>query len=167
MEEPAMKTHPRLALPRLALAAVMLTALGGASVASAADPVAAAEGCARQFEVAQRTDMESFRDFEEEIWLAGHDPAAITIFASGARRQGIDAIAAALHPHFVNKNAVWSWTELFRNVDGCSTGYILYDATYDIPSIGFHQRALTSVTYIHQGERWLSIADQGTPLPGG
>jgi hypothetical protein len=82
-----------------------------------------------------------------------------------ARRQGIDAIAAALHPHFVNKTAVWSWIELYRFVDGCSTGYILYDATYDIPSIGFHQRALTSVTYIHDGSKWLSIADQGTLLP--
>jgi len=36
---------------------------------------------------------------------------------------------------------------------------------YDIPSIGFHQRALTSVTYIHKGDNWLSIADQGTLLP--
>ena len=56
--------------------------------------------------------------------------------------------------------------ELYRFVDGCSTGYILYDAIYDIPSIGFHQRALTSVTYIHVGGGWLSIADQGTLLPG-
>jgi hypothetical protein len=71
----------------------------------------------------------------------------------------------ALHPHFVNKTAVWSWIELYRFVDGCSTGYILYDATYDIPSIGFHQRALTSVAYIHEGRKWLSIADQGTHLP--
>ena len=139
--------------------------------ATAATPIAAAEGnataagCARQFEEAQRIDMESFRDFDEATWLAGHHPEAITIFASGARRQGIDSIAATMHSHFVNKVAVWSWIELYRFVDGCSTGYILYDATYDIPSIGFHQRALTSVTYIHQGGRWVSIADQGTLLP--
>ena len=156
----AIATTPtvRLALPAL------LTAIF-ASPAFAADPVRTADGCAREFEEAQRVDMESFRDFDEPTWLAGHHPEAITIFASGARRQGIDAIAAALHSHFVNKTAVWSWTELYRFVDGCSTGYILYDATYDIPSIGFHQRALTSVTYVHEGGRWLSIADQGTLLP--
>ena len=152
---------------RVALAAAMLVAIAAAPGAVAADATANAEGCARQFDEAQRVDMESFRDFDEATWLAGHDPDAITIFASGARRQGIEAIAAALHPHFVNKTAVWSWTELFRNVVGCSTGYILYDATYDIPSIGFHQRALTSVTYIHKGDKWLSIADQGTLLPQG
>jgi hypothetical protein len=28
-----------------------------------------------------------------------------------------------------------------------------------------HQRSLTSVTYIHKGDTWLSIADQGTLLP--
>jgi len=148
---------------RLALSAALLTI--SASTAFAAEPVRTADGCAREFDEAQRVDMESFRDFDEPTWLAGHHPEAITIFASGARRQGIDAIAAALHPHFVNKTAVWSWIELYRFIDCCSTGYILYDATYDIPSIGFHQRALTSVTYTHEGGKWLSIADQGTLLP--
>ena len=46
-------------------------------------------------------------------------------------------------------------------VDGCHSAFILYDATYDIPSIGYHQRTLTGVTYTHDGNRWLSIADQG------
>jgi hypothetical protein len=160
-----MLTIPKTSTIRLTLASALLAASAVVPCASAADPVRTAAGCAREFEEAQRVDMESFRDFDEPTWLAGHHPEAITIFASGARRQGIDAIAAALHPHFVNKTAVWSWIELYRFVDGCSTGYILYDATYDIPSIGFHQRALTSVTYIHDGGKWLSIADQGTLLP--
>jgi uncharacterized protein DUF4440 len=146
---------------RSALAAALLAA--GVSGIARAD--GNATGCAREFDEAQRVDMESFRDFDEATWLAGHHPEAITIFASGARRQGIDAIAATMHSHFVNKTAVWGWTELYRFVDGCSTGFILYDATYDIPSIGFHQRALTTVTYVRQGGKWLSIADQGTLLP--
>jgi hypothetical protein len=108
--------------------------------------------------------MESFRDFDEETFRAGHDPRAVTVFASGAVRFGIDAIMAALHPHFVNRNAVWSWTELYRVVDGCKSAFILYDTNYDIPSAGFHQHALTGVTYTHVGDKWLSIADQGTLL---
>ena len=145
----------------LALVALFVASAVVSSGAAAGN----ATGCARQFDEAQRIDMESFRDFDEATWLTSHHPEAITIFASGARRQGIDAIAATLHGHFVNKNAVWSWTELYRFVDGCATAYIVYDTTYDIPSIGFHQHALTSVTYIHQGGKWLSIADQGTLLP--
>jgi Domain of unknown function (DUF4440) len=159
-----MAVTPETPTVGLALCAALFGMTAAAPIA-AAEGNATAAGCARQFEEAQRIDMESFRDFDEATWLAGHHPEAITIFASGARRQGIDSIAATMHSHFVNKTAVWSWTELYRFVDGCSTGYILYDATYDIPSIGFHQRALTSVTYIHQGGRWLSIADQGTLLP--
>jgi hypothetical protein len=155
-----------LRLRHLLLAVGLVIALGGVSAASASDPAGsdAAEGCARQFELAQKTDMESFRDFDEETFRAGHDPRAVTVFASGAVRFGIDAIMAALHPHFVNRNAVWSWTELYRVVDGCKSAFILYDTNYDIPSAGFHQHALTGVTYTHVGNRWLSIADQGTLL---
>lgn len=139
-------------------------ALGSTSVASETDERAAARGCAAQFERAQRTDMESFRDYDAETFRAVHHPDAITIFASGAVRTGIDAIMTALGPHFTNREAVWSWTEIYRVVDGCKSAFILYDATYDIPSIGFHQRTLTGVTYTHRGNKWLAIADQGTYL---
>jgi hypothetical protein len=145
----------------MAVAVGVLLALTGVSAASASDP---ALGCAEQFELAQRTDMESFRDYDRETFREGHDPRAVTVFASGAVRYGIDAIMAALEPHFANREAIWAWTELYRVVDGCKSAFILYDATYDIPSIGYHQRTLTGVTYTHDGNRWLAIADQGTYL---
>ena len=148
---------------RLLLAGALVVTLSGAT-AAAADSTAAA-GCARQFEEAQRIDMESFRDYDAEAFRAGHHPDAITVFASGARRVGVDAIMAALAPHFADREAIWAWTELYRVVDGCRSGFILYDTTYDIPSIGFHQHALTGVTYTHAGDKWLAIADQGTLIP--
>jgi len=160
--------HARLG--RIAIAAALLGALTTVpAAASASDETVTAQGCAAQFEVAQRTDMESFRDYDEATFRAGHDARAVTMFASGAVRYGIDAIMAALHRHFVNREPLWSWKELYRVVDGCKSAFILYDAVYDIPSIGYHQRTLTGVTYTHAGDRWLSIADQGTYLeaPGG
>jgi hypothetical protein len=153
---------------RIALSSAALIAAGALSV-SAVSGSTAAEGCARQFEEAQRADMESFRDYDRETFRAGHHPDAVTIFASGAVRYGIDSIMATLESHFANREAIWAWTEKYRVVDGCKSAFILYDATYDIPSIGYHQRTLTGVTYTHDGDRWLSIADQGTYLeaPGG
>jgi hypothetical protein len=155
----------------IALAVGVLLMLTGVSVAAASESgngrgTAAgwAQGCAEQFEVAQRTDMESFRDYDRETFRAGHDPRAVTIFASGAVRYGIDSIMNTLEFHFANREAIWAWTELHRVVDGCKSAFILYDATYDIPRIGYHQRTLTGVTYTHDGNRWLSIADQGTYL---
>lgn len=124
-----------------------------------------AQGCARQFDVAQRVDMESFRDYDAETFRAGHDDRAITVFASGARRVGIDAIMQALAGHFQGRQAIWSWTEIYRVVDGCKSAFILYDTVYELPSIGFRQHALTGVTYTHDGSKWLAIADQGTLLP--
>jgi hypothetical protein len=131
---------------------------------AAADSTGSAAGCAAQFEEAQRLDMESFRDYDADTFRAGHHPDAVTIFASGAVREGVDAIMAALAPHFAKREAKWTWTEIYRVVDGCRTAFILYDATYEIPSIGYHQRTLTGVTYTHSGDKWLSIADQNTYL---
>ncbi len=123
-----------------------------------------ARRCEQKFDEAQRVDMESFRDFDAETFREGHDPEAVSIFPSGFMATGIDEIMTALNGHFTNENAVWSWTELNRRVDGCKTAFIVYDATYDIPSAGFHQRALTVVTYIYERGHWLSIMDQGTML---
>ena len=145
----------------MAMAVGVLFALTGVSTALAEGW---AQGCAEQFELAQRTDMESFRDYDRETFREGHDPRAVTIFASGAVRFGIDSIMNTLEFHFANREAIWAWNELYRVVDGCKSAFILYDATYDIPRIGFHQRTLTGVTYTHDGNRWLSITDQGTYL---
>lgn len=121
--------------------------------------------CARQFEVAQRMDMESFRDYDADTFRAVHDERAITVLGSGATLVGIDAIMTAFTSHFANREARWSWTERYRVVDGCSSAYILYETVYEIPRIGFRSRALTGVTYTYDRGKWLAIADQGTPLP--
>jgi hypothetical protein len=146
----------------VAAAAMALTLTAASAPTAEADHIS--KGCAAQFERAQRTDMESFRDYDAETFRSVHHPDAVTIFASGAVRYGIDQIMTALASHFTNREAIWAWTELYRIVDGCNSAFILYDATYDIPSVGYHQRTLVGVTYTHKGNRWVSIADQSTYL---
>ena len=123
-----------------------------------------ADPCAERFEAAQRVDMESFRDFDAETFRDSHHPDAVTAFAAGEVRHGVDAIMEALQQHFRDREAIWAWTELYRVIDDCRSAFILYEATYDIPSIGYHQRTLTGVTYSYDGQRWLAIADQSTYL---
>jgi hypothetical protein len=118
--------------------------------------------CAAQFERAQRTDIESFQRYDAETFRAIHHPDAVTIFASGDAFYGVDEIMNALSRHFRDREALSTWTEVYRIVDGCNSAFILYDSTYTIPSIGYHQRTLTGVTYTYQHNRWLGIADQGT-----
>ena len=132
--------------------------------AFAAD-TAEAEGCARQFELAQRMDMESFRDYDAETFRAVHDERAVSIFASGHAFYGIDAIMTALGSHFANREAQWSWVEKYRVVDGCKSAYILYETVYEIPRVGYRARALTGVGYTHKGGHWVAVSDQGTALP--
>jgi hypothetical protein len=69
------------AIASLGLAAAVLLAVPTVAAANGGDG-GAMRRCARQFEQAQRTDMESFRDFDRDTWVAGHDDA-ITIFTTG------------------------------------------------------------------------------------
>lgn len=157
---------PSTSLRRVLIAGGMAACvLSNVSASPQLDAPLLAAGCARQFETAQRIDMESFRDYDAETFRAGHHPDAVTVFASGGVRYGIDAIMEALRSHFENREGVWAWTERYRVVDGCKSAYILYETTYDIPSVGFHQRALTGVSYTYHRGKWLAIADQGTHLP--
>ena len=137
------------------------------STAEGADAASArlARGCERAFDAAQRRDMESFRDYDAATWRAVHDPAAVSIFASGARIAGIDKIIAALARHFADREAGFTWKELNRRVDGCRTAFIEYETVYRIDRVGFYQRALTVVTYTFSHGRWVVIMDQGTLLP--
>lgn len=170
------RTSALIAVSMLALStattAFASTPASDAAASSAAQPAASGwvddiltRICARQFDVAQRMDMESFRDYDAETFRAVHDERAITVFDSGGVRIGIDAIMTALASHFTNREAKWSWTERHRVVDGCNSAYILYETVYEIPRIGYRQKALTGVTYTHDGRKWLAIADQGTKLP--
>ena len=86
----------------------------------------------RRFEEAQRTDMESFRDFDRETWRNVHTEDAVSIFPSGAVVQGRDAIVDALASHFDDEEAIFTWTERLRTVNRCRTAYILYDTVYEI-----------------------------------
>ena len=156
--------NPGSGKPMSALACVILLGAGIAP-AIASGPSHAERRCARQFEAAQRMDMESFRDYDADTFRAIHTDDAITVFASGDTFVGIDAIMTALRGHFENREAIWEWSERYRTVQGCRTAYILYQTTYSIPSIGFVQRALTGVSYTYKHGAWLGVADQGTLLP--
>lgn len=160
-----MRTRTRLAIAGLTLVAAAAAATP-ALAGTGSDERSSDRRCARQFDHAQREDMESFRDYDLPTWLAGHDDDAITVVANGVWFQGRDRIGEVMRSHFVDREAIWSWTELTRAVDGCRTATILYDTTYAIPSANFSQRAYTSVVYTYKQGKWLSVIDQGTRVAG-
>ncbi|MGW6198636.1 hypothetical protein ACWF0M_20985 [Kribbella sp. NPDC055110] len=142
--------------------ALVVPAVAGASATGAVPDEA--RTCAQKFDQAQRTDMESFRDFDRDTWLRGHDTGVVSIVADGRVRVGLDAVAQASLPRFTSKDSVWSWTEITRKVDGCSTGFIVYTTKYAIPRLDYWFTAVTTVTYEYRHGRWLVILDQGTLL---
>lgn len=161
-----MRTKIRLAIAGLTVAAAVGAATPALAAGGGSDERQSERRCARQFDEAQRVDMESFRDYDLPTWTASHDDDAITVLANGVWFQGRDRIAQVLSGHFTGREAQWTWTELTRAVDGCRTATILYDATYAVPSTGFSQRSYVSVTYTYKRGKWLSVIDQSTPVAG-
>ncbi|MEV8377547.1 hypothetical protein AB0P21_32720 [Kribbella sp. NPDC056861] len=136
------------------------TATTDSSTATASRP----KTCAQKFDQAQRTDMESFRDFDWPTWIAGHSKHVVSIIADGRTRIGLDAVATASRPRFVSKDSVWSWTETTRRVNGCDSAFIVYTTKYAIPRLDYWFTAVTTVSYEYQRGRWLVVLDQGTLL---
>jgi ketosteroid isomerase-like protein len=120
--------------------------------------------CATEFEATQRADMESFAAYDANAFRAVHHPEAVTINRRGDLARGIEQIMAAAAEHFQRREAIFTWNELHRFVDGCRTAFIMYEARYRIEASGYDVRSIVSVTYVHERGRWLAIADQGTPL---
>ncbi|MDX6283141.1 MAG: hypothetical protein QOH03_4212 [Kribbellaceae bacterium] len=155
----------RRAASLLTAVAAIIAVPGAANAAATHDGKSAqAKTCAQKFDKAQRTDMESFRDFDRDKWLAGHDKGVVSIVADGRVRVGLDAVAEASKPRFISKDSVWSWTEMTRKVDGCKTGFIVYTTKYAIPCLDYWFTAVTAVTYEYKHGRWLTVLDQGTLL---
>lgn len=136
----------------IALALCVLTAEAGAAESITTQ-------CAQQFDVAQKSNMEAFRDYDKDTFYNLRDDKAAAIFSSGYAFFGRDNIMKALSGHFSNKKAVWRWEEKYRFVDGCKTAFIVYDAHYD------SEHSFTSVTFTYSNDKWQVVKDQGTLLP--
>jgi len=160
-----MGSRIRPAVAAIALAVVTTAMVPVVAFAGDEDAQPEAVGCANQLDDALRQDMESFRDFDAEAFRAGHDERAVTVFPSGRIAVGVEEIMRLLGPHFQNRNAVWTWTELGRVVEGCKAAFVYYDATYAIPSQGFSQHQRVATTWTREGGSWLAIADTNTLAP--
>ena len=86
--------------------------------------------CATDFEATQRTDMESFAAFDAKAFRAVHHPEAVAINRRGQVARGIEQIMAAATEHFERREAIFTWNELHRFVDGCRSAFIVYTARY-------------------------------------
>jgi hypothetical protein len=116
------------------------------------------------FEDAQRTDMESFRDYDRETWRRGHTVDAVSVLPNGTVLVGRDEIVTALDRHFSEREATWSWTELSRRIDAGRAAHILYETRYESGRHRISVHALTGVTWSLRDDEWLVVCDQGTRL---
>ena len=155
--------------PSMLALAVLRAGLVGVAPASVAAPTShdlarhASMRCAAKFELAQRQDMESFRDYDAVRFADVHHRDAVTVFSNGRVATGRDEIMKILRDHFTQKVGIWSWTELHRDVYRCKSATIIYDAVYEVPSEEYRSETITTVTYSFVRGRWLAVLDASAP----
>jgi len=161
-------------LTKFALAGAVVTTFAALAIPNVAGASPEAENaatesrehrrCERQFDDAQRQDMESFRDRDRDAFRAIHHPNAIAVYTGGTVHKGIDQIMADAEETFSIPDYTWEWTEMQREVVGCTTGTIVYDVYFKSESLHVSSHFRIGVTYTREHGRWLGLIDQTTKL---
>lgn len=159
----------------LGVAIVALTAVPSAAAATelagptATDPAAAdpqwfGPGCENRFDQAVETYRATFpaRDLDTLGTLL-HEQITV-VLADGTIVLGRDAAIEALTPFFQDPRWTQTFDEVTRVVNGCRSGFILFDSVLSFPS-GFTQHTLIGLTFTFDHGRWLILHDQLTLLP--
>lgn len=168
-----MRNRIRTALLGLTIVALVAapSAAGAAQTAettgsepAAADPQWLSVACEQRFDQAVQTYRATFpaRDLDTLGDLL-HEQVTV-VLANGKIVLGRDAAIEALTPFFEDPRWTQTFDEVTRVVNGCRSGFILFDSVLSFPS-GFTQHTLIGLTFTFDRGRWLILHDQVTLLP--
>ena len=153
-----MSVRHRLAAVGLAL--VTLGVLG----APASAATGGGAGCARQFDAAVGRYLSTTDDRDAAAFNRLLHEDVVGILPGGTVFTGKAELAGFIDSFFARTD----WTQTFslrhKAVDGCSTGFVLFDSVYAEPAAGYHQQLAIGLTWTRENGRWLVLADQNTEV---
>lgn len=122
-------------------------------------------GCGARFDAAVRayvttTDRRDARGFNALL-----DPDATVIFANGSLLSGRTQVAAFITDFFADPGWTQTFTELTRHVEGCSTGFVLFDSVYSVPADNRVSPLVIGVSFTYDHGRWLVLHNQDSNGP--
>lgn len=149
---------------KYAIALAVATVLGALVVPAAATAHGKNRGCERQFDAAViRFD---------EVFLARNLPATMSFYHKDTTQIGangaVRATKAAVEANFAGLfgfEFVATFPEVKRVVNGCETAVLIVDFRLEIPSVGFRDHFLNTLTFVREHGRWQILADVSTRLP--
>jgi hypothetical protein len=164
---------------RLVGGAVLAVAvMGSATTAIAAPPAlqpavsadsgsasGADRGCSRQFDTAvgqyvETTDRRDARGFNALL-----DRDVTIMFANGGVLYGKAQSANFITSFFADPGWTQTFRELTRHVEGCRTGFVLFDSVYSVPAQNRVVPLVIGVTFTRDHGHWLVLHNQDSNGP--
>lgn len=142
------------------LATVAVLPAGSAAGAEPSKASVSARGCERQFDAAVRAyvRMTDRRDADGFGALLHDDFTGI--FPDGEVLAGKDEAMEFFRGFFADPSWTQTFTTLRSTVQGCNTGFVLFDSIYEQPGVRVH--LVIGVSWTREHGRWLVVQDQNT-----
>lgn len=90
--------------------------------------------CAAQFNQAVRAYVKTTQTRNARGFNALLDQDATVIFANGGVLSGKKEVAAFITGFFADPGWTQTFTKLHQHVEGCRTGFVLFDSIYSVPA---------------------------------
>jgi SnoaL-like protein len=128
-------------------------------------PTTSAPQCARQFDRAVAAYVRTTDRRDAAGFNALLHPDVTIIFANGGVLAGKPDSAAFIDDFFADPGWTQTFHELRRSVQGCRTGFVLFDSVYAVPAQNRTAPLVIGVTFTYAHGTWLVLHNQDSTGP--
>ena len=120
-------------------------------------------GCERSFDRAVTAYVETTDERDADGFAALLYDDVTAVFANGGVLYGKDETMGFIEPFFEAPGWTQTFDELIRHVEGCRSGFVLFDSVYsedgtDVPLV-------IGLTFTRERGRWLVLQNQDSSGP--
>ena len=120
-------------------------------------------GCERSFDRAVDAYVETTDERDADGFAALLHEDVTAIFANGGVLYGKDQTMGFIEPFFEAPGWTQTFDELTRHVEGCRSGFVLFDSVYT--EDGTEVPLVIGLTFTRERGRWLVLQNQDSSGP--
>lgn len=121
--------------------------------------------CRYQFDGVVRAYVKTTQAHDAADFNALLDRDATVIFANGGVLSGKKEVAGFITDFFADPGWTQTFTKLQQHVQGCRSGFVLFDSVYSVPAADRVSPLVIGVTFTYRKGRWLVLHNQDSTGP--
>lgn len=121
--------------------------------------------CEQSFDRAVDTYVTTTHDRDVDGFASVLHPDVTLIFAGGDVLYGKDQSMGFIREFFADPAWTQTFDELTREVDGCRSGFVLFDSVYTPAPDAEPKPLVIGVTFTYEHGRWLALHNQDSNGP--